>query len=165
MASSSSKITIEELFEQFAKFGDKKSTGQQITLTNIDKWMKQANIFNKKLTTTDTGIAFKKFKTKTIDFDTFKLLLEDLAKTMKIDVAELIKKLEECGAPGTTKTTKTDDADAVNRLTDTKTYTGTHKERFDDEGKGKGIEGRSDVDKNDGYVQGYNEKDTYDKKK
>ena len=32
---------------------------------------------------------------------------------------------------------------------------GTHKERFDDEGKGKGKEGRSDDADNTGYVQGF----------
>lgn len=50
----------------------------------------------------------------------------------------------------------------TDRLTDTTKYTGAHKERFDAGGKGKGIEGRFDVDSNDGYVQGYKEKDTYD---
>lgn len=35
--------------------------------------------------------------------------------------------------------------DVVSRLTDTKTYTGTHAHRFDEEGKGKGIVGRATV--------------------
>lgn len=51
----------------------------------------------------------------------------------------------------------------VDRLTDTSKYTGSHKERFDDSGKGKGIAGREDVDDNSGYVGGYKGKDTYDK--
>lgn len=158
------KLNIEELFKLFAKFGDKTSTGVQITLTNADKWMKQAHIFGKNLTTTDTGIAFKKLKSKTIDFKQFKEYLEDLAKTVKIETAELIKKLEECGPPGTTKATNFEASDAVDRLTDTSKYTGTHKERFDEEGKGKGIEGRVDRAEDDGYVQGYKNKGTYDKK-
>ncbi len=56
-------------------------------------------------------------------------------------------------------------AGGVDRLTDTSKYTGSHKERFDASGKGKGLEGRADVADNSGYVQGYKEKDTYDKKK
>jgi hypothetical protein len=52
---------------------------------------------------------------------------------------------------------------AVDRLTDTSKYTGSHKERFDESGKGKGIEGREDVKDKSGYVTGYKEKDTYDK--
>lgn len=50
-------------------------------------------------------------------------------------------------------------------MTDTTKYTGSHKERFDDDGKGKGAEGRDDIAADDGYVQGYKDKDTYDKKK
>lgn len=53
---------------------------------------------------------------------------------------------------------------AVDRLTDTSKYTGAHKERFDESGKGKGIAGREDVTDGAGYVQGYKEKGTYDKK-
>ena len=54
--------------------------------------------------------------------------------------------------------------DTVNRLTDTSKYTGTHKQRFDDTGKGKGISGRKDLPDTSGYVSGYQNKDTFDKK-
>lgn len=50
------------------------------------------------------------------------------------------------------------------RLTDTSQYTGTHKERFDESGKGKGMEGRENVDSGSGYVQGYKNEGSYDKK-
>ena len=53
--------------------------------------------------------------------------------------------------------------DAVTaRLTDTKGYTGTHKERFDTTGKGKGIAGRKDMVDQAGYVTGYKHQGTYD---
>lgn len=52
----------------------------------------------------------------------------------------------------------------VDRLTDTKLYTGAHKERFDESGKGKGIEGRENVTDNSGYVGAYKGSGTYDKK-
>lgn len=52
----------------------------------------------------------------------------------------------------------------VNRLTDTSKYTGTHKERFDESGKGKGIEGREETTDNSGYVSGYKGAGTYDQK-
>ena len=48
-------------------------------------------------------------------------------------------------------------------MTDTKSYTGSHKERFDESGKGKGAEGRTDVASNSGYVSGYKNEDTYNK--
>lgn len=40
------------------------------------------------------------------------------------------------------------------QLTDTSLYTGAHKERFDDSGKGRGLAGRESVAKHDGAVQG-----------
>lgn len=52
----------------------------------------------------------------------------------------------------------------VDKMTDTTLYTGAHKERFDADGKGKGLEGRENLVANDGYVGQYKEKDTYDKK-
>ena len=51
----------------------------------------------------------------------------------------------------------------MGRLTDTSKYTGQHKERFDETGKGRGKAGREDIHANDGYVSGYKEKDSYDK--
>lgn len=50
-------------FKAFSKFGDTKSDGKLITLSQSDKWMKQAKVIDgKKITTTDTGIYFKKHK-------------------------------------------------------------------------------------------------------
>lgn len=50
-------------FKAFSKFGDPKSDGKLITLSQSDKWMKQAKVIDgKKITTTDTGIYFKKLK-------------------------------------------------------------------------------------------------------
>lgn len=47
----------------FSKFGDTKSTGATITLSQSDKWMKQAKIIDgRRVTTTDTGVGFNKFK-------------------------------------------------------------------------------------------------------
>lgn len=53
---------IKDRFAEFARFGDAKADGKTINLKNADKWMKQANLFDKKFTTTDTGICFAKFK-------------------------------------------------------------------------------------------------------
>lgn len=53
---------------------------------------------------------------------------------------------------------------AVGRLTDTSRYTGSHKERFDDSGKGRGREGREELVDNTGYVGAYKNAGTYDEK-
>lgn len=155
---------LEQQFAQFSKFGDSKSDGKTITLTNIDKWFKQAQIFDKKLTTTDTGITFNKFKSRTISYSDFISFVEDLAKQKEIPVEEIKEKLQNCGTPGTSKTTEAVKTGAVDRLTDTSKYTGSHKERFDESGHGKGKEGREDLAEDAGYVSGYKGKGTYDKK-
>lgn len=53
--------SFSRLFRAFAKFGDSKSQGDAITLSNSDKWMKQAKLIDAKaiVTTVDTGIYFK----------------------------------------------------------------------------------------------------------
>ena len=63
----------------------------------------------------------------------------------------------------------------IDRLTDTSKYTGSHKERFDESGKGRGLAGRDTVAKGQGmspgcvakqpgYVSGYKHEGTYEKK-
>lgn len=52
----------------------------------------------------------------------------------------------------------------VDGLTDVSGYTGSHKERFDEEGKGKGIEGRVDTVDDSGYVGNYKGAGTFEKK-
>ncbi|XP_043290046.1 tubulin polymerization-promoting protein homolog [Venturia canescens] len=151
-------------FKAFSKFGDPKSDGKLITLSQSDKWMKQAKVIDgKKITTTDTGIYFKKHKSNKLGLEQYKAFLEELSKNKKVELAEMKSKMANCGPPGFTGGTsgagKT--ASAVDRLTDVSKYTGSHKQRFDETGKGKGIAGRKDLPDQSGYVQGYQNKDTY----
>ncbi|KAL2730868.1 tubulin polymerization-promoting protein isoform X1 [Vespula squamosa] len=172
-------------FKAFSKFGDPKSDGKSITLSQSDKWMKQAKVIDgKKITTTDTGIYFKKHKSMKLAIDQYKSFLEELAKSKKVDFVEMKNKMANCGAPGVTvgaSGTKKSSrvvtfniinkndlqagkaASTVDRLTDVTKYTGSHKQRFDESGKGKGIAGRKDLPDQSGYVQGYQNKDTYNK--
>lgn len=60
-AAGDSKPTLKDQFAAFSRFGDTASDGKHITLSNSDKWMKQAKVIDgKKVTTTDTSICFKK---------------------------------------------------------------------------------------------------------
>lgn len=159
---------MEEQFRTFARFGDSKSSGEAITLSNIDKWMKQAKVIDaKKITTTDTGIYFKQIAKakRNITFKEFTQFVENLAKNKKADSAEILKKLATCGHPGITGTTAVLKSSAVDRLTDHSKYTGTHKQRFEsDSGKGKGKEGREDLVDDSGYVAAFKDAGTYDEK-
>lgn len=91
---------IKEQFKAFSKFGDSKSDGKLITLSQSDKWMKQAKVIDKKITTTDTGIHFKKLKSLKVSYSDYIKFLDDLATTKKVDLAEIKDKLAGCGAPG-----------------------------------------------------------------
>ncbi|XP_018340000.1 PREDICTED: TPPP family protein CG45057 [Trachymyrmex septentrionalis] len=151
-------------FKAFSKFGDPKSDGKLITLSQSDKWMKQAKVIDgKKITTTDTGIYFKKHKSTKLGIEQYKTFLEELAKSKKVELAEIKKKMANCGPPGFTGGASGvgKAASTIDRLTDVSKYTGSHKQRFDETGKGKGIAGRKDIADTSGYVQGYQNKDTY----
>jgi len=156
--------TFKAQFKAFSKFGDTKSDGQHLTLSQSDKWMKQASIFSgKKITTTDTGIYFKKLKQQKLGFDDYNKFLEDLTKNKKVDLEEMKSKMTNCGSPGLTGVATGGKSATVERLTDTSRYTGAHKQRFDESGKGRGIAGRKDISESSGYVQGYQHKDSYNK--
>ncbi|KAF2903480.1 hypothetical protein ILUMI_02714 [Ignelater luminosus] len=157
--------TFKEAFKAFSKFGDTKSDGKHLTLSQSDKWMKQAKVIDgKKITTTDTGIYFKKLKSQKVGFEDYNKFLEDLAKNKKVEVEEIKNKLATCGQPGFTGVGPVRAGATVDRLTDASKYTGSHKQRFDGSGKGKGIAGRKDVVEASGYVSGYQNKDTFGKK-
>ncbi|XP_041772693.1 tubulin polymerization-promoting protein homolog isoform X1 [Anopheles merus] len=154
---------FKEQFKAFSKFGDTKSDGKHLTLSQSDKWMKQAKVIDKKITTTDTGIHFKKLKSMKLTYEDYNKFLDDLAKTKKVELDEIKNKMANCGAPGVHNATPGKAAETVARLTDTSKYTGSHKQRFDETGKGKGIAGRKDMVDQSGYVSGYGHKNTYDK--
>lgn len=93
--------TFTEQFRAFSKFGDLKSDGKTITLSQSDKWMKQAKVIDgKTITTTDTGIYFKKLKSLKVSITDYNKFLEDFAKAKKVEVKDLKKKMTSCGAPG-----------------------------------------------------------------
>lgn len=95
--------SFENQFEAFSKFGDSKSNGSAITLSQSDKWMKQANIFGKKITTTDTAIHFRKLKSMKLNLTNYNAFIDDLAKAKSINSDELKNKMISCGAPRITK--------------------------------------------------------------
>ncbi len=76
----------------------------------------------------------------------------------------VIAKITSVGGPSTAGTTGVANKNTTAHLTDTSQYTGSHKERFDESGKGKGADGRVDKVDNSGYVGNYNNAGTYDKK-
>ncbi|KAI6178257.1 P25-alpha [Aphelenchoides besseyi] len=164
---------MKKRWEQFAKFGG--STANEITGKNFDKWLTDAGVIDKKnITTIMTGISFSKVTgpKKKANFSETKEVLANVAKdratTSKKDVQDelddIIEKLSKLEAPVVKVAVKPEtQSNVYERLTDTKKYTGSHKERFDESGKGKGKAGRVDIVENTGYVSSYKAQGTYDK--
>ncbi|CAD6190996.1 unnamed protein product [Caenorhabditis auriculariae] len=163
---------IKRKYDHFMKFGA--ATATEMTGKNFDKWLKDAGVLDgKNITTTMTGIAFSKIagaKKKTNFEETKKVIIgvaEDRARQSKRSVQEelddITEKLSKLDTPTINNVIKPEAQGVYSRLTDPKKYTGASKERFDDDGKGKGKAGREDVDEKTGYVAAYKNKDTYDK--
>ncbi|KAG8184775.1 hypothetical protein JTE90_011562 [Oedothorax gibbosus] len=104
-------MSFRQLFHVYSKFGDSNRTGESITLTSSDKWLRQAKIVdNRRVSTTDTGIYFKqiaKFK-KSLNFNSYQTFLELLAKKKNLNLSEMKYKMVTCGPPPTYKTTEVD---------------------------------------------------------
>ncbi|XP_071744301.1 uncharacterized protein [Lepeophtheirus salmonis] len=99
---------LKEQFELFARYGDPQSIGELITLSQTDKWLRQAGIIdNWNITTTDTAIYYRKISrgSKYLDYDSWRAFLDELAWRKRISVEYLIDKLEICGKPSYSNTT------------------------------------------------------------
>ncbi|XP_023680078.1 tubulin polymerization-promoting protein isoform X2 [Paramormyrops kingsleyae] len=164
---------LEESFRRFAIQGDTRATGKEMHGKNWSKLCKDCGVIDgKSITLTDVDIVFSKVKKKscrTITFDQFKEALMELAmKRFKEksaeDAAEEIFKMIEGKSPVILGVTRAVASPTVSRLTDTTKFTGSHKERFDQTGRGKGKAGRVDMVDTSGYVSGYKHAGSYEKK-
>ncbi|XP_064243373.1 tubulin polymerization-promoting protein family member 3 [Passer domesticus] len=173
MAGNTEMASLEESFRKFAIYGDTKATGQEMNGKNWAKLCKDCKVSDgKSVTSTDVDIVFSKVKGKTarvINYEEFKKALEELAPKRfkdksKEEAYEAICQLVAGKEPINVGVTKAKTVGAVERLTDTSKYTGSHKERFDESGKGKGKSGRENIVDTSGYVSAYKNAGTYDAK-
>ncbi|KAG9475235.1 tubulin polymerization-promoting protein family member 3 [Eleutherodactylus coqui] len=173
MAENADLASLEESFKKFAIYGDTKATGQEMTGKNWAKLCKECKVIDgKTVTGTDVDIVFSKVKAKSarvINYEEFKKALEELSAKRfkgknKEEAYDSMCKLVSGKEPISSGVTKAAAVGAVERLTDTSKYTGSHKERFDESGKGKGKSGRENVVENTGYVASYKNAGTYDAK-
>lgn len=156
------EITLDNIFDFFCH--------RAPASTDIDnsKWAKcikaMGLIDNKKITSTDVDLIFTKVKAKgarRLDLDGFHNGFLGLAKTKFgrskdsgfdkwAAVAALLKTAKKTEFK-VAKKKAGKKGDVLSRLTDSSGYTGAHKHRFDDEGKGRGLDGR---DRSAGGVAG-----------
>ncbi|XP_068092601.1 tubulin polymerization-promoting protein [Hyperolius riggenbachi] len=172
-ATSTSISALEETFRKFAIHGDTRATGKEMHGKNWSKLCKDCQVIDgKTVTITDVDIIFSKVKAKscrTITFQQFSDALDELAQKRykdheKEEAIRMMHRLVEGKAPIIAGVTKAVSSPTVSRLTDVSKFTGSHKERFDSSGKGKGKAGREDLFDQSGYVSGYKHAGTYNKK-
>ncbi|XP_062328097.1 tubulin polymerization-promoting protein family member 3 [Osmerus eperlanus] len=173
MAESAGMEQLMTSFKKFAIHGDTKATGKEMNGKNWAKLCKDCKIIDgKNVTSTDVDIVFTKVKAKTsrvITYEEFQKALEELAPKRfkgqsKEEALNSVYKLIEGKEPTNVGVTKVAKTAAVDRLTDTTKYTGSHKERFDDTGKGRGKGGREELVEKTGYVGAYKNAGTYEEK-
>ncbi|KAM7405571.1 hypothetical protein PAMP_000012 [Pampus punctatissimus] len=173
MAESSDVDQLLTAFKKFAIHGDTKASGNELNGKNWNKLCKDCKITDgKNICSTDVDIVFSKVKQKTsrvITYEEFRRALEELAPKRfkgqsKTEALQSICSLVEGREPSNVGVTKVAKTAAVDRLTDTSRYTGSHKERFTESGRGKGREGREEIVENTGYVGAYKNAGTYDAK-
>uniref|UniRef100_A0A9J8AFM0 Tubulin polymerization-promoting protein family member 3 n=2 Tax=Cyprinus carpio TaxID=7962 RepID=A0A9J8AFM0_CYPCA len=173
MAESTEMDQLLTAFKKFAVHGDTKATGKEMNGKNWAKLCKDCKVIDSKnVTSTDVDIVFTKVKAKTsrvITYEEFQKALEELApkrfkNQSKEEALQSIYKLIEGKEPANVGVTKVAKTGTVDRLTDTSKYTGSHKERFDESGKGKGKGGREEIVEHTGYVGAYKNAGTYEEK-
>lgn len=171
---------LKSVFDGFARLGKTESQLKEkdirIDSKNLQKMMKDAGVIDAKYTTQlfDNDIARVLGKLtsggtyakgiKTLEFQGFKQLIEQVAASKNTTGDQIAAKVVGAGGPQLVGVTTATNKNITDRMTDTSQYTGAHKERFDAEGHGKGIQGREDLTKNTGYVGNYKGEGTYDKK-
>ncbi|KAG5848727.1 hypothetical protein ANANG_G00102450 [Anguilla anguilla] len=173
MAQNTDMELLLDSFKKFAIHGDTKATGKELNGKNWAKLCKDCKVIDgKNVTSTDVDIVFTKVKAKTsrvITYEEFQKALEELAPKRfkgqsKEESLKSIHKLIEGKEPTNVGITKVAKTATVERLTDPSKYTGSHRERFDESGKGKGRSGREELVENTGYVSAYKNAGTYEEK-
>lgn len=123
-----SRPGLRKQFERFARYGEPRASGDYITLSQTEKWFKQSGVIdNWTVTSTDTAIYFKKVSkyvgchsfypfaqgyaftplakclnsrgSKWLDYDTWRIFLEELSWRKRLNLEYLIEKLELSGKP------------------------------------------------------------------
>ncbi|XP_035722278.1 tubulin polymerization-promoting protein homolog [Vespa mandarinia] len=90
---------FESQFIAYAKYSKSKSGGKRITLSQSDKWMRQAEIFNDKITQADTALHFNDLHREALDIEDYKKFIINLAKAKHLDPHVIQEKMIKCGPP------------------------------------------------------------------
>ncbi|XP_078494081.1 uncharacterized protein LOC144749578 [Ciona intestinalis] len=168
--------TLHNAFFRFARYGEVNSEGREMNNKNWAKLCRDCDfIDNKNVLVGDIDVIFSRHKpkgTRLVEFEMFMNCLNEIADRVigsKVKDEKLRREIiynRVIGkAPeyvGITSVSKTGNVD---RMTDHTLYPVSHKMRFDEEGRGLGVDDKFDVpDTMMGYVNGYTGRNQYDLK-
>jgi len=159
--------TLRNIYQDFAAFGATRGVGMpMMDGPKFAKFAKDCKLVDKaNLTPTDVDLIFAKAKSKTerrITFEQFFIAVSMMADKRYPEQAgdgaleALMKKIITNHSPKASSATVADSSGIYGKLTDTNLYTGSHKERFNVDGSGKGLEGRDKISKGTGSSRGAN---------
>eukprot|EP01054_Gregarina_sp_Poly1_P001140 Gregarina_sp_Poly_1__1139@NODE_1279_length_4511_cov_34_076508_g85_i1_p2_GENE_NODE_1279_length_4511_cov_34_076508_g85_i1NODE_1279_length_4511_cov_34_076508_g85_i1_p2_ORF_typecomplete_len203_score47_41p25alpha/PF05517_12/8_4e34_NODE_1279_length_4511_cov_34_076508_g85_i124423050 len=135
---------LEEIFLRYSNFGVGQNKVDHIDNSKFFKLAKESELIDEKLTRAAVDISFQKImkRQRKMNFDQFKQCLDLMAKRKEVTYDEMVNLICEHGGPKKNNVTEFADDEWVHKQTNPELYTGMHKYRFDQEGKGRGIEGR-----------------------
>jgi hypothetical protein len=134
---------VKEVYMEFANFGGGNAKTDEMDNVKFAKLAKDCKLLSKKVTKTDIDLIFTKVKPKgarKINFESFEKALEEIAKKSGVELSVIQEKVSSGGAASSG--TKAEMGGIYDKLTDTSQYTGAHQARFDEDGKGRGLDGR-----------------------
>lgn len=156
--------TIRGIYNDFAAFGANRGASMpMMDGPKFAKFAKDCKLLDKtNLTATDVDLIFAKAKSKTerrITVDQFYTAVCMMADKKYPEEAgdaaleKLMGKISNSQGPKATATVA-DSSGIYGKLTDTSLYTGSHKERFNEDGTGRGMDGRDRIAKGKGSSKG-----------
>lgn len=157
--------TLRSVYQDFAAFGATRGAGlPMMDGPKFAKFAKDCKLVDKAhLTSTDVDLIFAKAKTKSerrISYEQFCMAVSMMADKKYPEQAgdsaldALMKKVITSQGPKASSATVADSSGIYGKLTDASLYTGAHKERFNADGSGKGLDGRDRVSKGAGNLRG-----------
>ena len=145
--------SLEEVFAQFCSFGSAK-TATELDNAKWAKLCKDSGLVDKLFSKADVDLTFSKVVQK----GKRKMAYPEFVEALRLVAAKKGCTEQEVGgavaaaAPSSSGTQADGDA-VLAHFTDSSQYTGAHKHRFDEAGRGKGLAGRDSVAKGQGHVQ------------
>nr|XP_012144914.1 PREDICTED: TPPP family protein CG45057-like [Megachile rotundata] len=96
------EVSFEEIFKTYCEMDPVSSSRnlELIPLSQSDRWLISARILDMiTITTTDTGLAYFKFRKRALSYEEYLIYLNDLAETHNLNLETMKLKMKMCGKP------------------------------------------------------------------